>query len=82
MGNLKDIPSGEPIIKALQSRQLKPIMAFVVHEQQKGTPKGFGFIYVNKEEASEILNLSPPLKYHDTEIKFSSSIRSTKENSD
>ena len=80
MGNLQDIPSGEPIIKSIQARGLNPIMAFVAHEQKKGTPKGFGFIYVKREEANEIINLAPPLIYRGKQIKISDSIRSKKKN--
>ena len=77
MGNLKDLTDGFPIIRALEFRNFHPIIASVAHDQKRGTPKGFGFIYMTKEEAEQMSILDPPLMYEKEKIRFSTTIRAS-----
>jgi hypothetical protein len=75
MGNLKDLTDGVPIIKALEFRDFHPIIASIAHNQKRDTSKGFGFIYMLKNEADQMLELDPPLMYEEDKIRFSTSVR-------
>jgi hypothetical protein len=77
MGNLKDLTDGVPIIRALEFRKYHPVIASIAHDQKRGIPKGFGFIYMTKDEAEQMLKLDPPLMYEKEKIKFSATVRAS-----